>query len=139
MPNRDIIVIGGSLPCALSMSVPNSCNPIRRVMLESLDPRPSKDAERARIMPEHTAADTAPELENERRLLVKAEADIESGWRRLRNQQDLLNSLQASGQNTVQAERLIELLKGTLVEWERHRAPIEQRIAYLEAGGAGLS
>jgi hypothetical protein len=45
--------------------------------------------------------------------------------------------LQASGQNTEQAERLVSLLKRTLIEWERHRALIEQRIAYLEGGPAG--
>lgn len=89
-------------------------------------------------MPEHTAGERAVELEAEKQLLVKAEADIESGWSRLRNQQDLLSSLRASGHDTVQAERLIESLKHMLVEWERHRALIEQRIAYLEGGRAGL-
>jgi hypothetical protein len=88
-------------------------------------------------MPEHGAAERAVQLESEKQLLVKAEADIESGWSRLRNQQDLLTSLRASGQNTEQAERLVELLKRTLVEWERHRVLIEQRIAYLQGGAAG--
>ena len=90
-------------------------------------------------MPEHTAAEKAVELESEKRLLVKAEADIESGWDRLRNQEDLLTSLRASGHNTEQAERLVELLKRTLIEWERHRALIEQRIAYLEGGQLALT
>lgn len=88
-------------------------------------------------MGKHTAGERAVELEAEKQLLVKAEADIESGWSRLRNQQELLNSLRASGHDTAQAERLIELLKRTLIEWERHRALIEQRIAYLEGGRAG--
>jgi hypothetical protein len=88
-------------------------------------------------MPEHASGERAVELESEKQLLVKAEADIESGWSRLRNQQDLLTSLQASGQNTEQAERLVSLLKRTLIEWERHRALIEQRIAYLDGGPAG--
>lgn len=72
------------------------------------------------------------ELRSEKALLLKAESDIEQGWQRLRNQQDLLLELQASGHDTKQAERLILLMQSTLVEWERHRALIEQRVAYLE-------
>jgi hypothetical protein len=75
----------------------------------------------------------ALELQSEKRLLIKAEADIEEGWTRLRNQQDLLISLRASGQDVTEAERLVSLLKTTLIEWERHRVLIEQRIAYLES------
>ncbi|WP_245286499.1 hypothetical protein [Bradyrhizobium sp. ARR65] len=67
--------------------------------------------------------------------MLKAQADILKGWERLRNQQDLVTSLRASGQNSAQAERLLELFKRTLVEWERHRALIEQRIAYLHHAG----
>jgi hypothetical protein len=72
------------------------------------------------------------ELRAEKALLLKAESDIEEGWKRLRNQQELLLELQASGHDTKQAERLIELLQSTLIEWERHRVLIEQRVAYLE-------
>lgn len=72
------------------------------------------------------------ELQSERRQLIKAEADIEQGWARLRNQQDLAFELRMSGHDTQQAERLILLLKQTLVEWERHRSLIEARVAYLE-------
>ena len=84
-------------------------------------------------MPEHTAAERVSEIEAEKRLLLKAEADIENGWSRLRNQQDLLTSLKASGHNTTEAERLVGLMKRTLIEWERHRLLIEERIAYLLA------
>jgi hypothetical protein len=77
-------------------------------------------------------ADVAHELEAEKRLLVKAGADIEAGWHRLRNQQDLLSSLQAAGENTREAERLVRLMKQSLVEWERHRVLIEKRLADLE-------
>ncbi len=87
-------------------------------------------------MPEYGAPQRALELDAEKRLLVKAEADIESGWSRLRNQQDLLISLRAAGHDTGQAERLAEQLKRTLIQWERHRALIEQRIAYLEGRAA---
>lgn len=78
-------------------------------------------------------AGRAAEIESERRLLRKAEADIASGWERLRSQQQLLASLQASGRNTTEAERLVQLVRRTLIEWERHRALIEHRIAYLES------
>jgi hypothetical protein len=87
-------------------------------------------------MPKPTAARRAEELDAERSLLIKAEADIEEGWSRLRNQQELLDYLQISGHNTREAERLVQLMKRTLVEWERHRALIVQRIAYLQAGGS---
>jgi hypothetical protein len=83
-------------------------------------------------MAEKSTAEMALELEAEKRLLLKADADIEAGWIRIRNQQDLLSSLLAAGKNTREAERLVHLMQQTLVEWQRHRALIEQRIAYLE-------
>ena len=82
-------------------------------------------------MAEKSTADMARELEAEKRLLVKAGADIEAGWTRLRNQQDLLSSLQATGGDTREAERLVRLMKQSLIEWERHRVLIEQRIVHL--------
>jgi len=85
-------------------------------------------------MSERLPTDAARELAAEKRLLVKAEADIEAGWNRIRNQEDLLSSLQAAGENTREAERLVHLMKQTVLEWERHRTLIEQRIAYLEHG-----
>jgi hypothetical protein len=87
------------------------------------------------MMPKSTATQRALELEAERSLLIKADTDIEEGWGRLRNQQELLTHMQLSGQDTDQAERLLRLLKCTLDEWERHRTLIEQRIAYLQTGG----
>jgi hypothetical protein len=84
------------------------------------------------------------QLRLERELLVKAEDDIDAGWRRLRDQQDLLVWLQRDGRDTCEAERLVGLLKQTLLEWERHRTLIVQRVAYLEGeitgregGGSG--
>ncbi|MCC8981467.1 hypothetical protein [Bradyrhizobium acaciae] len=77
-------------------------------------------------------ANWAAQLRSERAQLVKADVDIEEGWTRIRNQQDLLDWLQRAGHDTNQAERLISLLKETLVEWERHRTLIVQRVAYLE-------
>ncbi len=78
-------------------------------------------------------SDTAGQLRAEKELLIKAERDIEDGWKRLRNQQHLLDDLQAGGHDSRQAERLVQLLQQTLVEWERHRVLIEERIAYLAA------
>jgi hypothetical protein len=78
-----------------------------------------------------TLPDRGDELRAEKALLVKAEKDIEEGWRRLRNQQDLFLELQAGGHDTTQAERLVELLRQSLIEWERHRTLIEQRVAWL--------
>jgi len=78
------------------------------------------------------AAYRAEQLRAEKVLLVKAETDIEDGWKRLRNQQDLLRELRAGGHDTKQAERLVGLMMQTLVEWERHRTLIVERVAYLE-------
>ena len=77
-------------------------------------------------------ADRAEQLRAEKVLLVKAETDIEDGWKRLRNQQDLLRELRAGGHDTKLAERLVGLMMQTLVEWERHRILIVERVAYLE-------
>lgn len=76
--------------------------------------------------------DPAGQLRAEKTLLVKAARDIEEGWRRLRNQQQLLSDLQAGGHDSRQAERLVQLLQETLIEWERHRLLIEERVSYLE-------
>jgi hypothetical protein len=76
--------------------------------------------------------DMAGQLRVEKALLIKADKDIEEGLRRLRNQQLLLNELQAAGYDSTQAERFVRLLQQTLIEWERHRGLIEERVAYLE-------
>ncbi|MCK1718083.1 hypothetical protein [Bradyrhizobium sp. 141] len=72
------------------------------------------------------------QLNAEQTLLVKADKDIEEGWQRIRNQEDRVRELMAGGHDTRQAERLVDLLKETLIEWERHRVLIEQRVRYLE-------
>lgn len=77
-------------------------------------------------------AERAEQLRVERRQLRKAEIDIAEGWRRYRNQQNLVIDMRAAGHDVRQAERLLELLEETLRQWERHRTLIEQRIAYLE-------
>jgi hypothetical protein len=78
------------------------------------------------------SSDPAEQLRAEKTLLIKAEKDIDEGWRRLRHQQQLHSDLQAAGHDSTQAERLVQLLQQTLIEWERHRVLIEERIAYLE-------
>jgi hypothetical protein len=82
-------------------------------------------------------SDRTEELSREQNLLCKAETDIEQGWGRLRDQQDLVSYLQSAGRDTREADRLVQLMKRTLVEWERHRRLIEQRVAYLEKGVSG--
>ncbi|MHC4047677.1 hypothetical protein [Bradyrhizobium sp. 23AC] len=76
-------------------------------------------------------AERTAQLNAEQNLLVKADQDIEEGWQRIRNQEDRVRELMAGGHDTRQAERLVDLLKQTLIEWERHRVLIEQRVEYL--------
>ncbi|OAF11695.1 hypothetical protein [Bradyrhizobium neotropicale] len=76
-------------------------------------------------------AERTEQLKAEQRLLIKADRDIEEGWQRLRDQEERVRDLQADGHDICQAERLVDLLKQTLVEWERHRTLIEQRVIYL--------
>lgn len=76
--------------------------------------------------------DPAEQLRAEKAVLVKAEKDIEQGLTRLRNQELLLSDLKVSDHDSRQAERLVLLLQQTLVEWQRHRGLIEERVAYLE-------
>ncbi|MEZ2141853.1 hypothetical protein AAE026_05975 [Bradyrhizobium sp. DN5] len=76
-------------------------------------------------------AEWTEQLRTEQRLLVKADRDIEQGSQRIRDQEDRVRELTAEGHDTRQAERLVDLLKETLVEWERHRVLIEQRVTYL--------
>ncbi|MBW7960869.1 hypothetical protein [Bradyrhizobium sp. BR 10261] len=78
-------------------------------------------------------AERTEQLHAEQRLLVKADADIDEGWLRIRNQEDLVRKLRAGGHDSRHAERLVDLLKQTLVEWERHRALIVQRVNYLQS------
>ena len=79
-----------------------------------------------------TRAERDAELAMERDQLAKAEVDIEQGWNRYRNQQELVEVMQFRGQDTRQAERLVELLGETLQQWECHRHLILQRIDHLE-------
>jgi len=85
-----------------------------------------------------SAADRTEELTAEKALLVKSENDILRGRQRLHHQESLLLELRADGHDTRQAERLVDLMKATLVEWERHHIMIAERIAYLESVSTGL-
>lgn len=77
-------------------------------------------------------ADQTEQLDAEQRLLVKADRDIEEGCQRIREQEARVRELQAGGHDTEQAQQLVELLKGTLIEWQRHRVLIAQRVTYLQ-------
>ncbi len=77
-------------------------------------------------------AERSEQLRKERELLVKAEADIEEGWTRLRTQEDRVREMQGGGHDTRLAQKLVSTLRQTLIEWERHRALIEQRVVYLK-------
>lgn len=72
------------------------------------------------------------QLEMEKRHLHQADADLTAGRERLGRQLSLLASLQDSGQNTVEAEKLAHLLSDTLGQWEQHRNLIAERAAHLE-------
>ncbi|MDD1536282.1 MULTISPECIES: hypothetical protein [unclassified Bradyrhizobium] len=76
-------------------------------------------------------AERIAQLHAEQRLLLKADQDIEDGWQRIREQEDRVRELAAGGHNAEQAERLVDLLRQTLAEWDRHRTLIEQRVSYL--------
>jgi hypothetical protein len=77
-------------------------------------------------------AERTAQLDAEQRLLAKADRDIEEGWQRIRDQEDRVRELMSDGHDTRQAERLVDLLKQTLMEWERHRILIAQRVTYLQ-------
>ena len=79
------------------------------------------------------------QLSSQHELLLKAGAEIETGRHRVAAQERLLSNLQAAGRNTAAAERLSDLLKRLLAEWERRHDSIAQRIAYLENLGRRAS
>jgi hypothetical protein len=87
-------------------------------------------ADRARIL---------KELDRERQVLIKADADVIQGEIRVRNQQklvDRLGGLDRDDADVVEARRLLQALDDTLLEWEHHRTLIRERIAYLEKQAA---
>lgn len=73
------------------------------------------------------------ELEQERAALVQADQDIANGRARIVRQEELVSGLRAKGYDSLEAERLVDLLRVTLTQWEAHRTQIEERIAYLAA------
>ena len=75
--------------------------------------------------------DTQAEIRAEELQLRKANADVSAGQARVRNQECLLADIAEQSTAARQGERLVALLKGSLIEWERHRVLIEQRLTYL--------
>jgi hemerythrin superfamily protein len=76
--------------------------------------------------------DFAAHLRLEQQHLLKADADIDEGRQRVREQERRLARLKADDHDWQQAHRLVELLRQTLNEWEQHRVLIQQRIDYLQ-------
>ena len=70
-------------------------------------------------------------LRLEEQLLERAVDDIRRGEERIHRQDDRVRELRAGGRPIREAERLAELMRQTLSQWERHRVLIEQRVAYL--------
>ena len=83
-------------------------------------------------MPDALWTDRSQEIRTEMAVLRKADLDIRVGRARLLDQQNRLIELQARGCPTREAERLVELMQQTLLEWERHRALVVQRLAHLQ-------
>ncbi|MBV9783445.1 MAG: hypothetical protein JO264_06460 [Acidisphaera sp.] len=71
-------------------------------------------------------------LEDERRHLAQAEADIVDGERRVSAQELLIEQLRRGGHETREAEVLMLTLRQTLDVWRGHRGSILQEIARLE-------
>ena len=63
--------------------------------------------------------------------LVQADRLIEEGRVRLLNQQNLVSDLCGRGHRIQEAQRLAELMAQSLVEWQRHRQLILQRLDLL--------
>jgi len=63
--------------------------------------------------------------------LRRADQFIEEGRVRLLNQQNLVFDLSERGYQIREAQRLAELIAQTLVEWQRHRQLILQRLDTL--------
>ena len=74
------------------------------------------------------------ELRTERAALIKASQDICDAENRIRKHQELARQLKLRGADTCAAERLIDVLQRTLLQWEIHRGLIKQHIHYLENG-----
>lgn len=84
------------------------------------------------------AAQADLEMRAEEDQLRRSHACISAGLRRLRQQEDLIRHLKAAARPAGEAERLGALMRDNLAQWERHRALIEQRLAYLR-GRVGLA
>jgi hypothetical protein len=72
------------------------------------------------------------EIEAETAQLHRADQHICAGQARLDGQEVLVQRLRVSGHPNREAERLAGLLRDILTEWQRHRALIALRIAFLE-------
>jgi hypothetical protein len=84
-------------------------------------------------MPYPGSEQTRLEWRAEHAQLRRSEADIAAGRLRLRNRERLILPSKELGSPIDEAERLAALLRGILMEWERHRTFFVQPLAYLAA------
>lgn len=72
------------------------------------------------------------ELEMEKRHLRIADDDLVAGRERLQRQEALLARMRTAGHQVDEGERLADLLRDTLDQWQQHRELIADRIVHLE-------
>lgn len=77
-----------------------------------------------------------PDLDVERRHLVKADQHIVDGERRVSAQLLLIERFQASGQDTREAKQLFLTLQQTLQAWQEQRILILQEITRQESASS---
>ncbi|MBM0206165.1 hypothetical protein JNW90_26490 [Micromonospora sp. STR1s_5] len=65
--------------------------------------------------------------------LAQADRHVAEGQVRVDQQQARLAALGESGFDTALAERLLETLERTLIEWRAHREEILRRLANIDA------
>lgn len=82
--------------------------------------------------------DLDAELRTELAAFAKAGQHICAAEVRIRKQQELAEKLGMKGRETRDAERLVDVLQRTLLQWEVHRRLIEERISYLETRRTAL-
>jgi hypothetical protein len=92
---------------------------------------PSSPARRTPLTSRRGREGVIPDLEQERADLAKAEQDISEGERRVSEQALRIEALRSAGHDTALAEELLATLKGTLAEWNVHRAEILRLIELL--------
>ena len=73
-----------------------------------------------------------PHAWKERQHLDRADADIAAGEGRVTEQIALIERLAVQGQNTTEAQKLLQSYQETLETWREHRQLIVEEIERLE-------